>query len=76
MHYRVAPLWSVGSVKGGPHQWPTDAATRKYVDRGYDRLQGRIDRLNTQINDLSTELVKWEQFFAKMFPPTVAPVSD
>ncbi len=46
-------------TKGKDHPWPTNGATMKYVDRQYDRLTVRIDRLvekdrkmRQQIHDL------------------------
>ena len=52
-------------MKDGPHQWPSGAATRKYVDRAHDRLTVRIDRLveknrylSQQIHDLKSWIVE------------------
>ncbi len=32
-------------TKPSTHQWPTNGATRAYVDRANDRLTARLDRL-------------------------------
>ncbi len=44
-------------MKKGPHQWPTDAATRKYVDRATDRLGTRMDRHVDRVRGLQADLV-------------------
>jgi len=44
-------------MKKGPHQWPTDAATRKYVDRATDRLGTRLDRHMEKIRGISADIV-------------------
>ncbi len=44
-------------MKEGPHQWPSGAATRKYVDRAVDRLTVRIDRQNEKIRGLQADMV-------------------
>ncbi len=44
-------------MKKGPHQWPTDAATRKYVDRATDRLTARIDRQSEKLRGLQADLI-------------------
>ncbi len=43
-------------MKKGPHQWPTDAATRRYVDRATDRLGTRLDRQSEKIRGLKADL--------------------
>ncbi len=43
-------------MKKSPHQWPTDGATRKYVDRANDRLTARIDRQTEKIRALTKSL--------------------
>ncbi len=43
-------------MKEGPHQWPSGAATRKYVDRANDRFSVRLDRQSEKIRELSQEL--------------------
>ncbi len=44
-------------MKKKPHQWPTDGATRKYVDRVNDRLTVRLDRQNEKIRALKEEIM-------------------
>ncbi len=44
-------------TRDGPHQWPTGAATRKYVDRATDRLNNRCDKQTDRIRGLQAELV-------------------
>ncbi len=47
-----------GSVtKPSKHQWPTNGATRAYVDRACDRLTARVDRLVERNRELRAELV-------------------
>ncbi len=46
-----------GCVTERNHPWPTNGATRKYVDRGDDRLAARIDRWSEKIRQLQAELV-------------------
>ncbi len=48
-------------MKKGPHQWPTDAATRKYVDRATDRLGTRLDRQTEKIRGLQADLARLRQ---------------
>ncbi len=36
--------------------WPTDGATRKYVDRAFDRLTVRIDRLVEKNREQTLEI--------------------
>ncbi len=43
-------------MKKKPHQWPTDGATMKYVDRVNDRLTMRIDKLLSRQRDTAKEL--------------------
>ncbi len=43
-------------MKKKPHQWPTDGATMKYVDRVNDRLTMRIDKLLSRVRDQQSEL--------------------
>ncbi len=45
-------------MKDGPHQWPTGAATRKYVDRATDRLGVRCDRQAEKIRGLQADLAR------------------
>ncbi len=45
------------TMKDGPHQWPSGAATRKYVDRATDRLGVRCDRQTERIRGLQADLV-------------------
>ncbi len=51
-------------MKDGPHQWPSGAATRKYVDRATDRLAVRHDRMAEKVRGLQADLVllrqQWE----------------
>ncbi len=44
-------------MKDGPHQWPSGAATRKYVDRAADRLGVRCDRQAEKIRGLQADMV-------------------
>ncbi len=44
-------------TKSSPHQWPTNGATRAYVDRATDRLTARIDRMVEKNRRLQAELV-------------------
>ncbi len=39
-------------TKSRGHPWPTDGATRKYVDRATDALHNRLDRQTEKIRDL------------------------
>ncbi len=48
-------------MKKGPHQWPSDAATRKYVDRASDRLGTRMDRHVERVRGLQADLVLLRQ---------------
>ncbi len=48
-------------MKDGPHQWPSGAATRKYVDRAVDRLGVRCDRQAEKIRGLQADLVLLRQ---------------
>ncbi len=43
-------------MKYKENAWPTDGATRKYVDRAVDRLTVRIDRLVEKNRDQSREI--------------------
>ncbi len=43
-------------MKEGPHQWPSGAATRKYVDRATDRLGTRMDRHVERVRGLMADL--------------------
>ncbi len=51
-------------MKEGPHQWPSGAATRKYVDRANDRLTVRLDRQSQKIRDLSAVIKRLEGWVA------------
>ncbi len=44
-------------MKDGPHQWPSGAATRKYVDRADDRMTVRMDRLTARVRGLQADIV-------------------
>ncbi len=44
-------------TKPSKHQWPTNGATRAYVDRGLDRMTARVDRLVERNRELRAELV-------------------
>ncbi len=44
-------------MKEGPHQWPSGAATRKYVDRAKDQLTVRLDRQTEKIRGLQADLL-------------------
>ncbi len=44
-------------MKDGPHQWPSGAATRKYVDRATDRLGTRMDRHVERVRGLQADIV-------------------
>ncbi len=43
-------------TKPSQHQWPTNGATRAYVDRVGDRLTARVDRLVEKNRVLTKEL--------------------
>jgi len=43
-------------MKDGPHQWPSGAATRKYVDKANDRLTVRLDRQSEKLRVQALEL--------------------
>ncbi len=43
-------------MKKKPHQWPTDGATMKYVDRVTDRLTMRIDKLLSRVRSVQSRL--------------------
>ncbi len=53
-------------MKKGPHQWPTDAATRKYVDVKFDRLTVRIDKLLSRVRSLRSDMKNVEDFLSKL----------
>ncbi len=44
-------------MKDSKHPWPTNGATRKYVDRATDRLAVRCDRQTEKIRGLQADLV-------------------
>lgn len=44
-------------TKNSPHQWPTNGATRAYVDSAVDRLTARVDRLVAK-NRLQTASIR------------------
>lgn len=44
-------------TKPSKHQWPTNGATRAYVDRATDRLTARVDRLVAKNREIKAELV-------------------
>lgn len=46
------------------HPWPTDGATRKYVDRNFDRLTRRVDRQGESIRDLKARLFVLEEILS------------
>ncbi len=43
------------------HQWPTEGATIKFVNRKTDRLDARVDRLHLALSRMSTRLAVLEQ---------------
>ncbi len=52
-------------MKKKPHQWPTDGATMKYVDRVNDRLTVRIDKLLTRVRSLQTDMAVLHEMFSR-----------
>ncbi len=55
-------------MKEGPHQWPSGAATRKYVDRATDRLTVRLDRQTEKIRGLQADIVLLKQRMDAIIP--------
>ncbi len=49
-------LWSVGELKHGSGQWPTNGATIKQVDRVQDRMIVKYERQNRKILRLQQRL--------------------
>ncbi len=43
------------------HPWPTNGATRKYVDRATDRLNNRCDKQTEKIRGLQADIVLLKQ---------------
>lgn len=46
------------------HPWPTDGATRKYVDRANDKLILRLDRISKTNRELKRKIVLIEEFLS------------
>ncbi len=42
-------------MKYRSHPWPTNGATMKYVDRKYDRLLIKLERLADQVRELRAD---------------------
>ncbi len=55
-------------MRDGPHQWPSGAATRKYVDRVTDRLAVRCDRQTEKIRGLQADLILLKRRFDNIIP--------
>ncbi len=49
------------------YQWPTDATTKKYVDRKTDRLSVRVDKLGVKKDVLRTELKELAEMVRQLF---------
>lgn len=47
------------------HPWPTDGATRKYVDRKTDRMDRRLDGHSDMLGRLKQRIIDIEEFLSK-----------
>lgn len=48
------------------YQWPSDAVTKRQLDKKTDRLQLSIDRLNDRSRDLEAEITSTRDTVAKI----------
>ncbi len=52
-------------MRKASHQWPTDGATKKYVDRASDKQQYQIERLKDQHSRLIVRMLALEEQIAR-----------